>query len=506
MGTSVNLALFFCPITSPLTITPFFPYATKSVYNECMRKIIMTVKKSIGKNPDVFFFFLFIFSLPLSIFTPAVDGETIYTTGPVYFSDILFIFAVILWIIKEHKNIILSRVLSRDVFLFTLSFFLWALLSSFWAKEASVAFFRAIEILQFSIIFFYVAIRIVPRRTFLIGTLFSFTVSGVVNASIGIFQFLSQKSIGLAFLGESILFVDKPGVASVIIGGQEILRSYGLFTHPNVFGGFLIFSLFSNIFLFLSIKYFVPRGTVSLFFYKESFLRKFLAVFIIIQCGGIVLTFSKTAIIGVFVATIFSILALQKEKMSENSSFFDRVKTLEILIRKSGTKRNIIGLPFLIVFLIASFLVLKNIDYSYFYTQSLSERKFYQDISLQMIVEHPIIGVGAGQFVQRMDDYVSYPVSEWQHQPVHNIFLLVFSELGIIGLILFLIIIISAIYHSHSVPRGTLSVRKFFLSVLIALLFIGLFDHYLWDLQQGQFLLWILFGLIFPIIEEKKLF
>jgi len=457
-----------------------------------MREIIMTVKKSIGKNPDVFFFFLFILSLPLSIFTPVVDGKTIYTTGSIYLSDILFIFFSTIWIIKEHKNIRLSIVISSGVFLFSLSFFLWALLSPFWAKETSVAFFRAIEILQVSVVFFYVAIRIVPRRTFLTGTLFAFTVSGVVNASIGIFQFLSQKSIGFVFLGESILSVDKPGVASIIIGGQEFLRSYGLFPHPNVLGGFLIFSLFSSIFLFLNMKYIVPRGTVPFFFYKEPFLRNFLSIFIIIQCCGLMLTFSKSAIIGFFLAIIFLIFA-------------NFLKIQEILIRKSRMKGKTMGLLFLVVFLSASFLVLKNIDYSYFYTQSLSERKFYQDISLRMIADHPMIGVGAGQFVQRMDDYASHPIAEWQHQPVHNIFLLILSEFGIIGLILFLIIIIRALYHSHSVPRGTVSMRKFFLSVLIAFLFIGLFDHYLWDLQQGQFLLWILFGLIVPAIEEKKL-
>ena len=57
-----------------------------------------------------------------------------------------------------------------------------------------------------------------------------------------------------------------------------------------------------------------------------------------------------------------------------------------------------------------------------------------------------------------------------------------------------------------NVPRGTFygagvehytrAVNIYFKAALISFVFIMLFDHYFWDIQQGQILLWIVFGAI----------
>lgn len=49
--------------------------------------------------------------------------------------------------------------------------------------------------------------------------------------------------------------------------------------------------------------------------------------------------------------------------------------------------------------------------------------------------------------------------------------------------------------------------RIVFQSALIFILITGLFDHYYWDIQQGQLLLWLVLGLmasyrIFPSIDK----
>jgi hypothetical protein len=40
------------------------------------------------------------------------------------------------------------------------------------------------------------------------------------------------------------------------------------------------------------------------------------------------------------------------------------------------------------------------------------------------------------------------------------------------------------------------------ISILVGYLFIGLFDHYYWTLQQGQLVLWLVFGSIVSLRQE----
>jgi hypothetical protein len=42
----------------------------------------------------------------------------------------------------------------------------------------------------------------------------------------------------------------------------------------------------------------------------------------------------------------------------------------------------------------------------------------------------------------------------------------------------------------------TKNISIYFKSLLLAFIFIMLFDHYFWDINQGQILLWLLFGLL----------
>ena len=104
----------------------------------------------------------------------------------------------------------------------------------------------------------------------------------------------------------------------------------------------------------------------------------------------------------------------------------------------------------------------------------------------------------------------------WQYQPVHNVFLLIWSELGIIGLALFIWIleVVFSVKAAVSRPPATKALRAggtvgqkkikeylgrdllLFRGILLGFLFVALFDHYLWDIQQGQILLWLTMGMI----------
>jgi len=72
-------------------------------------------------------------------------------------------------------------------------------------------------------------------------------------------------------------------------------------------------------------------------------------------------------------------------------------------------------------------------------------------------------------------------------QPVHNVFLLILSEIGLIGFSLF-----STLLYFFFKNREW-SLR--FVMGLVAVFIIGIFDHYLFSLPQGLGILLLLFVL-----------
>jgi O-antigen ligase len=88
----------------------------------------------------------------------------------------------------------------------------------------------------------------------------------------------------------------------------------------------------------------------------------------------------------------------------------------------------------------------------------------------------------------------------WLLQPVHNIFLLVFAEAGIFGLLLLS-------YLMYKCFRTSLTEKNYPLTfVFVFIVFTGLFDHYWLTLQQNVFLLSIFIGLCFrrPELKTKE--
>jgi hypothetical protein len=88
------------------------------------------------------------------------------------------------------------------------------------------------------------------------------------------------------------------------------------------------------------------------------------------------------------------------------------------------------------------------------------------------------MGVGIGEFTSNMGDTVPRSSNGiLLLQPVHNIFLLIVSEIGLIGFGLY-----------STLLYFFLKDRKFNLRLVISLVtlfIIGMFDHYLFSLPQG---------------------
>jgi len=182
------------------------------------------------------------------------------------------------------------------------------------------------------------------------------------------------------------------------------------------------------------------------------------------------------------------------------------------------------------------------------FLKSLNERITYLNVSRRTFFENPFFGTGIGQFVPNLKNVAN--LETWQFQPVHNVFLLILNELGIFiffGFIFFIYKIfrpsinvppqykcstpVQMFHPSTNVPRGTLygasvehctgqawnivrgrrgtfnnlNIESLLKGTLLAFIFIMFFDHYLWDIQQGQIIFWTILGLIMTSQRKRLL-
>jgi O-antigen ligase len=94
--------------------------------------------------------------------------------------------------------------------------------------------------------------------------------------------------------------------------------------------------------------------------------------------------------------------------------------------------------------------------------------------SIQMIKENFFIGVGLNNFIPNLVRYSGSFINSWELQPVHNIFLLVFSETGVVGFLAFIVLLFASLTTYHY--------------ALISILITGMADHYWLTLQQNMLL------------------
>ncbi|MFA5871870.1 MAG: O-antigen ligase family protein [Parcubacteria group bacterium] len=294
---------------------------------------------------------------------------------------------------------------------------------------------------------------------------------------LGIIQFIMGHSIGLSVIGESYVSYETSGVAKIIIDGAKHIRAYGTFPHPNILAGFLLIPIFVIFGRFVSISRFREYSTNDKWLssswlrteknttisHETNFLPKsksVLSILLLINLAGLGVTFSRSAILGLVFGLIF--YAFHVNRIKQMASIF--IPTLILLITLSIPAINFL-----------------NKHSSIFSSQTLEERKVFENVSHETIYSHPLHGVGIGQFV--INEYKLYPNMEgWQYQPEHNSFILIFGELGAIGFILFLLFLIYLITSSKKNMSLTDIV---FYCIIISFTFILLFDHYFWDIKIG---------------------
>ena len=130
---------------------------------------------------------------------------------------------------------------------------------------------------------------------------------------------------------------------------------------------------------------------------------------------------------------------------------------------------------------------------------SLASRVTIWHAAEKMLNDHPVLGIGAGNFQTTYLDYQRYfpPYLEWAVPEPHNLFLAFWLESGLIGLIGFLIVSISSVRSLFQLRErnGADSLPTLLLVLLIAFFIQGLFDTPYWKIDLA-YLFWCIIGLV----------
>ena len=411
-------------------------------------------------------FFLIIFSLPFQVgyhFWPSfsyITGVRVdYLSPTLYLLDIL----ILLWIGttlllgKNKPEIKVSMIL----FLFLLSL-VWNI---FAAKSPDVHIFGLLKLAEFGLFGFLVAANFhkddIP---IFVRTL---ALSAIISSSLAVWQFINQSSVGSLwyFIGERTFNSATIGISTVNLD-QQLLRAYAAFPHPNVLAFFLLMSSAFMVFR-------IPNE-------EKAVWKVFLMSAVVLSAIGIVLTFSRVAIVLLITFFIYAIYAKGKRNLKTIwPGFFVFMAVLAVGI----------------YFLPQEFL-LRGIDFR--------EELFRQAYAI--FQSGPYFGIGLNNFFIHQAALIK-DISPIIFQPPHNIYVLSLLSLGIMGWWIVPGLLIWSVGSVTKKLRTTnYELRTFFQStlfVLISIILAGMFDHFFLTVEQGQLIFALLLGLSFVTFKES---
>lgn len=382
---------------------------------------------------------IFLFLLPTQLGTyffmdfSYINGVRVdYLAPAVYLTDVIFgILAVWYWRhiwqhIRAHRGIYWVLISLTLVCIAFTTYPLWALYS-------------ALKFVQ--VVFLYVIFSSVhvPAKDILtaLGS------SAVVQLILTLMQFSQKSSMQGVFyyLGERFMTLTTPGIAKASFFGEQILRPYGTFSHPNSLGGF--FLLIYSFILLLPSKSVLKSVVLGLcaMLVLISFSKLAIFTFVLINIGYFIFHYSKKCSLCTIsrftlllvVAAIF--LSTQADPLS-----FEKRVTL--------------------------------------FTQGLS-----------VLRDNPLLGTGFGHHLYAQAKFPS-TYSYFFLQPVHNIFILFAMQAGLIltGAVVFL--------GWNHLKKNHKQIRKYGGYMILVLILTGSGDHYWLTLQQNLLLLGVVWGLM----------
>ncbi|MBK1811044.1 O-antigen ligase family protein [Clostridium sp. YIM B02505] len=399
-------------------------------------------------------FCIYIFLIPL--IPSEINGKNYsnFTQVILFFTVIIYLFVII-----KSKNI--NRLkqnfiefISNKFYIALIVFFAIMAISAIYATDKTLAIKESIRFFSYIVTMYMISECFDDKEKE--NIIFTLIFTTFIVSVLGIIQYFT--GIG----------------ADVFLATESKLRIQATLDNPNTLGAFEVLMFFPLISMIRTKN-------------RSSFFRVLTGITAILAVINLAISLSRSALIGFGIGLMLLVI------------IFGR-KMLFVLIPLVGV---VLALP-------STLSRIKQISDS---NQNDSRVKIW-NIAMKMVKEHPIGGVGNGNFITNYPKYVkAYPQFKEEGVdvfPSHNSYLKVGSELGIIGELNFIIILLLILREAfYFIKNKGESLNSHFIEgfvvVLIPFLVMNCFDNILFVPKVATFF-WIMVAMLFSYRKRKSTF
>lgn len=383
-----------------------------------------------------FLLVIFFLLLPWQVRYILVESIHPLTVISLYSFDILLVLVIAVWIWYWYHH---NHSINWSWVLLSLSGVLVVWLSGYWATDREVA---LSTYLRFAGGVGLIGIMAtVPLRLRWIG--YCLLINGLIQTGFAWTQSLWQMVVAQKWIGVAAQLPETAGTSVLITTTGRWLRAYGTLPHPNITGGVLVLALLATAMLW---------STTQRRWEKYCILVSALLI-----TSGLLLTFSRSAILVWLLLALAGIWLLQESR----TILITSVITLAAL-----------AVPFYPLWSAR----LDLTTYTEHYSLTERSNQFHQAMGLWK--RHWPMGIGIGQYTLQFGDQADT-------EPIHMVPWLIAIEIGIVATALWYWLVIQTLWQTH----WRVAANRQTALCLIAILILGLFDHYFWT-TPSMFWLW----------------
>ncbi len=348
---------------------------------------------------------------------------------------------------RQHLMDTVNLIITRGGGLWWVLLVLWSILGMLWAGNTTMLRFGALHFIGLLVAAFILADLVQERGARLL--LWALLISTAVQSVIALLQVLNNGPLGWYALGEIDRFYYDP---------TDFYRAPGLAMHYNYLAGYLMVGLFGCLL----------TGWQKWLQGKSVLLPALIGV---LACVGILSTLSR----GGMLATAVGLLPIGAV------IFFALQRRIRLTVIAGSVGVVVLAAAYMLFALGG----LENIQ-----TRFFTQREFFFDYTWAVIQQSPVLGVGMGNLMLEAGRIWGLDVIHLL--PVHNVYLFIWAEQGLPGLVLYLLGCFTILRRLH--PRHGAAVFLWsccFLAICTA----NLFDNYFWAVHPFRVVFFWVIGL-----------